>query len=92
MEAHDVVLELRAEGGVLNGMDLALEPIGVVAHDHARAARAQMGMVVNAEKHIQHHVAPGNCSEKAAHEILRFRKITYPISINGARAPLLPAR
>ena len=69
-EAHDVVLEFRAERRVLDRVNLTLVAILVVKHDHTRSTRAEMRVVIDAEENIHHHVALGNRSKKAAHEIL----------------------
>ena len=90
VEAHDVVLEFRAERRVLDRVNLTLVAILVVKHDHARSTRAEMRVVIDAEENIHHHVALGNRSEKAAHEILRLSVSTIGQSINGAPERLLP--
>ena len=67
VESRQVVLEARAEGGVLDGVDLALEPVALVDEDKPRPARAQMRVIVDAEEHVQHHVAFRCCPEETAH-------------------------
>ena len=90
VEAHDVVLEFRAERRVLDRVNLTLVAILVVKHNHARPTRAEMRVVIDAEENVHHHITLGNRSEKAAHEILRLSVSTTGQSINGAPERLLP--
>ena len=56
-EPGQILLELGAEGGVLNVVDLPVKAGSVPVIDgHAAPAGAQVGVVVRAEEHVQHHV------------------------------------
>ena len=42
-------------------------PVFAVEEDHACTPRSQMGVVVDAEEHVQHHIVVGCSSEESAH-------------------------
>jgi hypothetical protein len=54
VEIGKVGFEACAERGVLDGVDFALEPAFLVEIDEACAFCSQMGMVINAEKHVEY--------------------------------------
>ena len=67
VEVRQVPLELGAEGGVLNVVDLPLEAAGLVVDGHAAPAGAQMRVVVHTEENIKHAISLGDRSKKPAH-------------------------
>ena len=67
VEIRQVVFKLGAEGGILYIVNLTLETVFAVIHDHAGPAGTQMGVIVRAEENVQYCVAPGYGAEKAAH-------------------------
>ncbi len=67
VERGKILLELGAEGGVFNVVDLPVETLLPIVDGHAAPASAQVGVVVRAEEHIQHHVPLGNRTKKTAH-------------------------
>ena len=68
VEALQVVFEARAERRVLDRVDLALEASFLrVVENHARALRSQVGVVVHAEEHVQHHVVMRRRPKESAH-------------------------
>ena len=84
VEVLDVALEARAERGVLNGVDLALEAAVVVEYDHACPARPQMRVIVNAKELVQHHVSVGCHAKESAH-VRSFRTVVQrPCSLRPA--------
>ena len=66
VELGDILLKFGPEGGVLNIVDLALEAVLLIVYDHASPAGAQVGVVVHAEKDVEHAIPLGDCSEKSA--------------------------
>ena len=56
VEIGQILLKLGAEGGVLNGVDLPLEPIFGVMDDHAAPPGAQVGVIVHSKEDIQGHI------------------------------------
>ena len=70
VEVGQVLLELGAEGGVLDGVDLPLEAVGLIVDDHAAPAGAQVGVVVHAEENVKGDVSMGDRAKKTAHVIL----------------------
>jgi len=68
VEALQVVFEARAERRVLDRVDLALEASFLrIVEDHACAFRSQVGVVVHAEEHVQHHVVMRRRPKESAH-------------------------
>ena len=70
VELGEILVELGAEGGVLDVVDLPLEAVLPVIDRHASPLGAQVGVVVGAEEHVQHAVMPGDRAEKSAHAYL----------------------
>ena len=71
-EVGQVLLELGAEGGVLNVVNLPLEPVLAVMDGHATPAGAKVRVVVHSEENIQGHVLVCYCAKKAAHYVLLY--------------------
>ena len=68
VEIGQIRLKLGAEGGVLNIVDLAVEPVVYrVVDGHTPPAGAQMGVVVHAEKDVKHAIPLGDRSKKTTH-------------------------
>ena len=67
VEIRQVVFKLGAEGGIFNVVNLTLETVFTVIHDHTGPAGAQVGVIVRTEENVQYRVAPGYGAEKAAH-------------------------
>ncbi len=68
MEGGQVLFELCTEGSVLNIVNLPVKACSFFVVDgHAAPAGAQMGVIVRAEEHIQHHVPFRNRAKKTAH-------------------------
>ena len=62
------MLELGAEGSVLDIVDLPLVALFDIVDAHAAALGAEVGVVVYAEEDIEHDIAPRDGAEEAAHE------------------------
>ena len=60
-------LELGAEGGVLNVVNLALKAPVFIEEYHAAPTIAQVGVVVGAEIDIINAVFAGDCPKKTTH-------------------------
>ena len=52
---------------IFNVVNLTLETVFTVIHDHTGPAGAQVGVIVRTEENVQYRVAPGYGAEKAAH-------------------------
>ena len=68
-EVVQVLFELGAEGGVLDGVDLATEAMVLIEGDHTCATGAQVRVVVDAEENVQCDIAVGYRSEETAQNI-----------------------
>ena len=68
-EDGEVLLELGAEGRVLDGVDLALEARAFVPDDHAGAPRPEVGVVVHAKEHVKNHVAARRRPKEGSHQV-----------------------
>ena len=58
VEVLQVVFKLGAEGGVLDIVDLPLISLFEIVDAHAAAFGAEVGVIVYAEKDVEHDVAP----------------------------------
>ena len=67
LEILQILLKLGAEGAVFNVVNLPLEPVFPVVDGHAAPAGAQVGVVVGAKEHIQHHIPFCDGAKKSAH-------------------------
>ena len=76
VEASQILLEFGPEGGVLNGMNLTLESVLPVEHDHAATPGAQMGVIVHAEENVERRVPLRDRAKKSAHKgvLLKLKK------------------
>ena len=63
------MLKLRPEGCVLNVVNLPLQPDLRIPGRHSGPLGAQMGMIIHAEKGIQHAVPRGSNAKESAHRI-----------------------
>ena len=68
LQVQHVPLELRAERGVLDVMDRAVETALAAVDRHARAPGAQMRVIVRSEEQIRHAILLRCYSEKTAHD------------------------
>ena len=84
----EIILELGAEGGVGNAVDLPLEAVLPVPDGHPRVAGPQMGMVIGPEKDVQHHIAVRDRAEKAAH----YAKNSWDRVMGSMYSPFLYTR
>ena len=66
-EVREVPLKLRPKGRIFNVVYLALEALLLVKEHHSAAARAEVRMIVRAEKDIQRDIAVRDRAEKAPH-------------------------
>ena len=67
VELAQVLLELGAERGIFNGVDLALKSVLLVVDQHTAPAGAQVRVVVHSEEDIQGHVLVRHRAKKASH-------------------------
>ena len=67
VEFCQVLFKLGAEGGVFDGVNLALEAVFGVMDNHAAPACAQMGVVIHSKKNVKGDVLCGDGSKKATH-------------------------
>ena len=86
-------LEFSPEGRIFNVVYFPLEALFRVIGSHAAPAGSQMGMIVRAEKHIQHAVFAGSCSKKTTHGVSSFVSGPVPggdrrIRLTGNGLPL----
>ena len=89
VEVRQILLELGAEGGVLDGVDLALESVLGVMDQHTAPAGTQMGVVVHSEKDIEGHVPLGNGPKKTTQ---LFAPYFLRLCRKNQAAPTSPAR
>ena len=67
MEVRKVGFEARAEGGVFNRVDLALETAVLVVVDETSPFRPEVRVVIHPEKHVVDHVPFGRRAKETAH-------------------------
>ena len=69
----EVLVELGAEGGILDIMYRPVEPLLPAVNRHSGPAGSQMGMIVGAKEQVKHAVVFRSYSKVSAHRFLRFR-------------------
>ena len=67
MKVGKILFKFCAERGVFDGVDLPLEPVLLIVDEHTAPAGAQVGVVVHAEEHVQHHVVMRRRPKESAH-------------------------
>ena len=68
MKAREILFKLGSERGVRDGMDLPGKTVFRAPDRHTGVPRAEVAVVVRAEKHVQSHIAPRNGAEKPTHQ------------------------
>jgi len=87
MKAAQLRLEFGAEVAVLDIVDGAMEAV-LVAHRHAAAPGAQVGVIVRAVVQIGDAIAVGDNPEKTAHDDLELMECKPSSAVSGGSCGL----